>query len=227
MGRRTLPTRTAAVSQPAPVFLGDRAAERAADLCVLGCGLVLGAAGSTALLAAALARGDPRLVAGASIYVAGLLAMLGCSLVYHAAIRSPRRRLLRRLDHAAIFAMIAGTATPFALGRGGERGSALAAAIWAVAAIGIVGKLRFPIGGARRSAVIYALLGWVCVAAIGPALASRATLKLILAGGAFYMTGVYFHLSYRLPFHKAVWHGFVVAGAVCHYLAVIDSIVLA
>lgn len=215
------------MSQPAPISLGDRAAERAADLGVLAGGLLLGAAGSVALLAAAVARNEPRLIAGASIYAAGLLAMLGCSLCYHAAVRSPRRWLLRRFDHAAIFAMIAGTATPFALGHGGARGSAVTAAIWAAAAIGIVGKLCFPIGDARRSAAIYVLLGWVCVAAIGPALASRPILQLILAGGAFYMTGLFFHLSYRLPFHKAVWHGFVLAGAACHYLAVIDSLGLA
>jgi hemolysin III len=227
MGYRSPPTRTAAVSRPASTPLAFRRGEHAADLWVLVCGLGLGAAGSVALLASALAGDDPRIVAGASIYVAGLMAMLGCSLLYHGAIRSPRRPLFRRLDHAAIFAMIAGTATPFALSRGDERGSALVAAIWAAAALGIVFKLRYPIGRARRSTAVYVVLGWVSVIAIWPALSSREILRLVIAGGAFYTIGVGFHLSFRLPYHRAVWHGFVVAGAVCHYLAIIDGVVFA
>jgi len=213
------------VSQPATIFAPRPRAERVADLCILGCGLVLGFAGSIMLLAAALPRREVRLVVATSIYSAGLLAMLGGSLAYHAAVGSPRRPLLRRLDHAAIFAMIAGTATPFALGgSGGFRGWALAAAIWLVAAIGIAAKLGLPIGGARRSAIPYLLLGWISLVAVAPSI-SRETAVLIALGGGFYTIGVVFYLWRRLPFHTAIWHAFVLAGAACHYWAIVDRVV--
>ncbi len=219
------------MSQPATAFWQRREAERLADLCVLGCGLVLGVCASAALLATTFAQHDPGLLIGTGIYVAGLLAMLGASLAFHGSAHgvggSPRRRLLRRIDHAAIFAMIAGSATPFLLGRGaGVRGGTLAAAIWAVAAAGIFVKLRFPIGKASRSALFYLLLGWISLASVVPSI-SRETALLIAAGGAFYTIGIVFYLWRRLPFHSAIWHTFVLAGAACHYLAILGAIVSA
>lgn len=186
---------------------------------MLGFGFVCGLAGAVALAATALARREPRLAVGAAVYIAGLLAMLGCSLVYRAAIRPRRRRFLRRFDHAAIFAMIAGSATPFALARGGGRGAAIVAALWSVAALGMVFKLGFPIGGVRRSAVLYLALGWASYLAVAPAVSSAAA-ALIAAGGASYSIGVPFLLWRRLPYRLAIWHVFVLAGAAFHYFAI-------
>lgn len=214
----TLPAMTAPPRRPA---------ERRADLCVLVCGFLLGAGGAVALLALAFARCDARIVLGLIIYVVGLLAMLGSSLAYHATTCWPRRRLLRRLDHSAIFAMIAGTVTPFALSRGDvASGVAMTAAIWAAAAIGIVVKLRLPIGSARRSAPPYLVLGWVGAAALVPSISPVTGLR-IVAGGVLYSIGVMFYLWRRLPFHSAIWHAFVLAGATCHYLAIVDGVVMA
>ena len=201
-------------------------AERRADLYVLVCGLVLGAAAAIGLLRLALARDNPRLMIGVALYVAGLVAMLGCSLLYRAAVEPRRRQFLRRLDHAAIFAMIAGSATPFALARGGARGVVVAAALWAISALGIAFKLCFPIGGIRRSAIFYLLLGWVSVVAVGPAVSAE-TVMLIAAGGACYSAGIPFLLSWRSPYRLAIWHGFVLAGAACHFLAIVNGVVLA
>jgi hemolysin III len=177
-------------------------------------------------LAVALSRGEPRLVIGVSVYVAGLLAMLGCSLLYRAATEQRRRQFFRRLDHAAIFGMIAGSATPFALARGGAYGTILAAALWAFAALGMVFKLRFPIGSIRRSAILYLLLGWASLIAVGPRI-SVETAMLITAGGAFYSIGVPFLLRWRLPYRLAIWHTFVLAGAACHYLAILNGVLFA
>ena len=132
-------------------------------------------------MAAALSRGEPRLVIGVGIYVAGLLAMLGCSLLYRATTETRRRQFFRRIDHAAIFAMIAGSATPFALARAGAYGITLAAALWAVAALGIVFKLRFPIGSIRRSALLYLLLGWASLVAVGPRISTETALLIAVA----------------------------------------------
>lgn len=214
------------LSEPARAYYAQSEGERTADLVVLVGGFALGLAASVALLAASIARHDPRLSVGIGIYVAGLLAMLGCSLRYRAAVEPRRRQFLRRLDHAAIFAMIAGTATPFALTHGGPRGIVLAAVLWMVAAIGILIKLRYPIGGMRRSVAAYLLLGWASLVALGPSV-SHETVMLIAAGGVFYSAGVWFLLWRRLPYRLAVWHTFVVAGAACHYLAIITGVVLA
>ena len=215
------------MSQPAIAFPARRRAERLVDVAILGCGLAVGLMASAALLAAALERREPRLILGIVIYIGGLLAMLGCSLLFHATAGSAFRQFFRRLDHAAIFAMIAGSATPFALGNGsGVRGYILAAAIWGVAAVGIAVKLRLPIGGARRSVIPYLLLGWLSVVAVGSS-ATLETAMWITAGGVLYSIGVAFYLWRRLPYHSAVWHAFVLGGAACHYLAVLGGVVFA
>jgi hemolysin III len=226
MGRLATVARIAMMSRPAISFPQQHPSERLADLCVLGGGLVLGLAAAAVLLVAALGRGGLGLVIGTGLYVAGLLAMLGCSLLYRAAIEPRRRQFLRRLDHAAIFALIAGTATPFALSHGGDRGIILTVALWAAAAVGMIGKLSFPIMGIGRSVLIYLLLGWASLPALGPTV-SRQTLELIVAGGGFYSVGVWFMLWRRLPYRLAIWHAFVLAGAICHYLAIMIGVVLA
>ncbi len=201
--------------------------ERIADIGILASGLVCAIGASGVLMAEALARGEPRLSAGVGVYAIGLVAMLGCSLLYRSATDPGVRQFFRRLDHAAIFAMIAGSSTPFALARGGSRGAIVAAALWTFAAFGIVVKLRFPIGSVRRSAMIYLLLGWLSLLAVGSAI-SGLTVALIAIGGAFYSTGIPFLLWWRrLPYRLAIWHSFVLAGAACHYSAILTGVVLA
>jgi hemolysin III len=167
---------------------------------------------------------DARVIIGVGVYAIGLLAMLGCSLLYRSATDPLRRQFLRRFDHAAIFAMIAGSATPFAMVSGSVRGDIAAAALWTVAALGIAFKLLFPIGGIRRSAGLYLLLGWAALAAVGPSISGK-TAVLIAAGGIFYSVGVVFLLSWRQLYRLAIWHGFVLAGAACHYAAIMDGVV--
>ena len=207
-------------------YTAGRVAERIADIRLLGLGVVCGVAASAVLLAVALPRGELRIVIGVGAYVAGLLAMLGCSFLYRAATEPQRRQFFRRLDHTAIFAMIAGSATPFALARGGPRGLVVAAALWPVAGLGIAFKLRFSIGSVRRSALFYLVLGWVSLIAVGPAVSGE-TMMQIAAGGAFYSAGVLFLLWRRLPYRLTIWHGFVLAGAACHYLAILEGVVFA
>ena len=192
-------------------------AERLADIGILASGLVCAVAASGVLIAAALSREEPRLLAGVSVYAIGLVAMLGCSLLYRSAIEPGRRQFFRRFDHAAIFAMIAGSATPFALARGDSRGTIVVAALWSFAVLGIVVKLRFPIGSVRRSAMIYLLLGWLSLFAVGSAVPGS-TVALIVIGGVLYSAGTPFLMWWRrLPYRLAIWHSFVLAGAACHY----------
>ena len=158
------------------------------------------------------------------IYAMGLLAMLGCSAAYNLAKDSPRRELLRRLDHAAIFLMIAGTYTAFTLTRlDGAWSIAMTLGIWACAAAGMATKLCRPRPFERASIIFYLLLGWAGLIAIKPLVIALddATLVLLGIGGALYSIGVVFHLWRRLPFHTAVWPAFVLAAASCHYVAVL------
>jgi hemolysin III len=203
-------------------FLVD-GTERLADLCVLLTGLILGAAGAAALFVAALAaRDDSRLVVAVGVYAVILPVTFLCALFYAAALGTPWRGPFRRLDHAAIWALIAATATPIAIARpAGDHGLGVAVFIWVIAATGIFIKLRFRLAPARRSAVVFGLSAWAVMAALGPTVASRRALLLIVLGGVLYTVGTAFHLRRDLRFHRAIWHGFVIAGALAHYLAIV------
>jgi hemolysin III len=206
-------------------------AERRADAAVHAAGLALGLAGCAGLAAAALARPDlgPRLLAGLGLYAAGLMAMLACSALYNLAggAAPARKRLLCRLDHAAIYLMIAGTYTPFAVVViGGAWGAGLLAFVWAVAVGGAAAELVGLRRGERLAVAAYLLLGWSVLPALGPlaAAVSPAGVALLAAGGALYSVGTVFHLWRGLPFQNAVWHGFVLVAAACHYAAVLREV---
>lgn len=204
------------------------ARELAADRVIHLLGIALGITGAIAIVvvAAVMRRLDelPPIL----IYAAGLLAMLGCSAAYNMFRTSRWRDWLRRFDHAAIFAMIAGTYTPFTLlGLKGAWSISLTAVIWAVAGIGIAIKLLKPQRIETVSIALYLALGWIGVVAAGPFMAAfdPVTLSLLAAGGILYSSGVVFHLWHRLPYQNAIWHGFVLAAAAVHYAAVVGVVV--
>jgi hemolysin III len=126
------------------------------------------------------------------------------------------------LDHAAIFVMIAGSYTPFALVVGGGAGTALLAAVWAIAAAGIVIKLRFPRRFDKLAIALYLAQGWIVLLALDTIMASLPdrAFAMLLAGGIVYTLGVAFHLMERLRFHNVIWHIFVLGGAACQFIAV-------
>jgi len=200
--------------------------ERAADAIVHLLGIGLGLPAAIAIVVLAIRDGAAGEVAAVAVYGAGLVAMLGCSAAYNLRHRSPRREWLQRFDHAAIFAMIAGTYTPFTLrlARGWAEG--LTAGIWIVAAFGIATKLWKPKGIARISTVLYLALGWIGLVAAGPFTAALGppTLILLATGGVIYSAGVVFHLWQRLPYQNAIWHGFVLTAAGVHYAAVLTVV---
>ncbi|MFC7475394.1 hemolysin III family protein [Dankookia sp. GCM10030260] len=198
--------------------------EYAADAAVHAVGL---AAAGLACLGLALAAPRPpglRLALALGLYAAGLLTMLVCSAAYNMAAAGRWKAFLQRLDHAAIFLMIAGTYTPVALlGIGGGWGWGLFAAVWAGALGGAALKLLAPARIERAAILLYLTLGWVGLVAVEPLLRALAwpDLALLLAGGLFYSLGVRLHLAEWLRFHTALWHGCVLAGAACHYAVVL------
>jgi hemolysin III len=173
------------------------------------------------LLAAALSPAETPLVP-IGVYVAGLLVMLTCSALYHVLRSHPRRDWLRRLDHAAIFVMIAGTYTPVAM-LGLERpwNLAITGSVWSVAAVGVVLKLIWPRAIESVSVALYLLQGWIGLLAAHQLWSSvpLRVLVMILLGGLVYSGGVIFHLSVR-RYSRALWHGCVLLGATFHYIAI-------
>jgi hemolysin III len=209
-----------------PPFREPSRRELAADAAVHILGLMSGIAGGTALVTLIANQGSTLELAATLIYVGGLIAMLVCSAAYNLARAHPRRDLLQRFDHAAIFAMIAGSYTPFTvLALDGGWSVVLTTLIWSLAVAGIVMKLWQPRRFRRISLLSYLALGWVGLSACYPLYIALGptTFILIGIGGALYTIGVLFHVWDKLPYQNAIWHGFVLAAAAVHYAAVLSA----
>jgi hemolysin III len=205
-------------------------AERRVDAIVHMIGLALALAGCIALAVTALPGADLARLVGLGLYAVGLLAMLGCSALYNLTREEALKRLFRRLDHAAIFAMIAGTYTPFALlAIGGAWGMGLLVLVWTVAVGGTVIELFALRRHDRLSVTAYLLLGWSILPALGPlsAAVTPSGIALLAVGGVLYSIGTIFHMWSSLLHQNAIWHGFVLAGAACHYTAVLREVAAA
>jgi hemolysin III len=201
--------------------------ERMADGCIHVIGVTASLVALTALLIVGVESQATLWVLSLAIYGSALVATFSCSALYHLVVRPKLKALLRRLDHAAIFLMIAGTYTPFALMKmDAPSGLGLLGVVWTMAAIGIALKLFAPGKLERISVALYLVQGWAVLAAWHPLMAavSGRGLTLLVIGGAIYTIGVVFHLWQRLPYQNAIWHAFVLVAAGCHYAAVLDAV---
>ena len=158
------------------------------------------------------------------LYGLGLMAMLTCSALYNLYVDHPYRLLLRRFDHAAIFVMIAGTFTPFALlCVRGVRGWKMFAIIWSMAAVGIILKFTVPAQFEILSIPAYLALGWTIIFAYRPLREAlpQPGLYLLAAGCALYSIGAAFYLWNGLQYQLAIWHICVLMAAACHFACII------
>jgi hemolysin III len=208
--------------------MGDREQSRGEEIANTVChatALVAAVAALPTLLLAAARHGTGRDIAGASVFGATMVLVYLSSTLYHAIAHPRAKPLLRRVDHGAIYLLIAGTYTPFTLGvLGGPWGWALFGLVWTLAVVGVTLKafdwMSYPVA----STVLYLAMGWSALLALRPLLERVATpgLVLLAAGGAAYTLGVvFFALDSRLRYGHFVWHLFVVAGTACHYVAVL------
>ncbi len=200
-----------------------RSPEELANVLTHGVGAVASLLAAAGLIVYAALRGDTWEIVGVSIFATTLVALYTASTLYHAA-REPRLRArLKVLDHAAIYLLIAGSYTPFLIGalRGGW-GWSLMGVIWGLAVVGIGLKLAFIGRFKLLSTLVYVGMGWLILVAIVPITRSLEpiTLAWLLAGGVAYTAGTPFYHNERLRFSHAVWHMFVIAGSVCHAVAV-------
>jgi hemolysin III len=188
-----------------------------------GIGIMLSIAGLATLVAFAALHGALAVVACA-VFGASLVLLYTASTLYHSIPAAAAKPTLRALDHIAIYVLIAGTYTPFTLiVLPGAWGWSLFAAVWALALVGSVLELGVLKRYHKLAVLLYIGMGWIGLVAFGP-LSKQLQVggtALLLAGGVAYTLGVPFYLWRKLPYHHALWHVFVLAGSVLHFLAVL------
>jgi hemolysin III len=190
-----------------------------------GVGFVAALAAAPILIVTTAKTGTSVNVAGASVFALTMVLLYCASTLYHVVSRENLKTLLRKLDHGAIFLLIAGTYTPFTLGPlSGPVGWTLFAVIWTLALVGVTLRAFDRIEHPLASLGLYLVMGWLCVVVIEPLLQRVPPPGLLLlgAGGLSYMIGVaFFTLDSRLRYGHFIWHLFVLGGTGCHFFAVL------
>ena len=205
-------------------------AEKLADWWMHAVGIAAATTGGAVLVCLAVTAGrGGGLTAATSLYALCMITMLGCSAAYNLSRPSAARPYLRRLDEAGIFLMIAGSYTPFTSQRfTGGWAIGVTALVWAVALAGVAGKLLVKKTPDWMWTAVYVGFGWLAVFMIRPLFIDVPTTAFILliVGGLIYTTGTLVFHS-QMPYRRAIWHGFVLAAASLHYVAVFTGVVLA
>ncbi len=187
-------------------------------------GAALAAIGGVILIVAAARTGDPWKIVSCSVYAAMLLALYLTSTLYHS-VRGKAKAVLQRLDHCAIYLLIAGTYTPFMLVTlRGPWGWSLFGVVWGLALFGIVQEYVYAKGARILSLVIYVAMGWLVVIGIKPLLAALEWngFLWLVAGGLCYTGGIAFYATdHKLRHGHGIWHLFVLAGSSCHFIAIL------
>lgn len=158
-----------------------------------------------------------------TVYGASLVLLYFTSTFYHATKRPTLKQLLRKMDHCAIYLLIAGSYTPFSLLVVRETfGWTIFSIVWAIAFLGIFLKIRYGHRYDTFSLALYLIMGWLAVIAAEPFMDHfhSSGLFWLLAGGAFYTTGVIFYVLDKRRFYHAIWHIFVLGGSACHYVSI-------
>jgi hemolysin III len=202
--------------------------EEVANTITHGIGLLLSVVGFVVLLVLAALRGSAWHIVACSIYGATLICLYTASTLYHAVISPRVKRALRIVDHSAIYLLIAGTYTPFLLvSLRGPWGWSLFGVIWGLALAGVLFKFWFVERFVILSTAVYIAMGWLVVIAAKPVITHVPFTALIwlLAGGLAYTGGVIFFAAKRIPYSHAIWHLFVLAGSICHYFAVLSTVI--
>jgi hemolysin III len=197
--------------------------EEAANTLSAAAGLLVFLGVSPFLLTAALASNEPSSVTGCVIFLGSVLALYSSSTIYHALAPCRAKHIFRILDHAAIFVLIAGTYTPFALGPlAASQGLALAIIEWTMAVLGIAFKCAGGLRYRRLSTVVYLSMGWLGIFWIRPLIENIgwSGFLWVLAGGIAYTAGILFYAAKHKTYSHFVWHLFVFAGSLCHTMAI-------
>ncbi|MNQ44634.1 MULTISPECIES: hemolysin III family protein [unclassified Pseudomonas] len=191
-------------------------------------GAVAAFIGAVWLLVIASVDGSPWKIVSVTIYGVTLLVLYSVSTVYHS-VRGRAKRIMQKVDHLSIYLLIAGSYTPFCLVTlRGPWGWTLFGIVWGLAVIGMLQEIK-PRSEARiLSIVIYAVMGWIVLVAVKPLIAAlgAAGFAWLAAGGVFYTVGIiFFALDSRLRHAHGIWHLFVIAGSVLHFVAILFYVI--
>jgi hemolysin III len=197
--------------------------EEIANTLSAAAGLLLFLGISPFLIAAASGSERPLALGSTAVFLASMLGLYVSSMIYHALAPCPMKRIVRILDHSAIFVLIAGTYTPFALGPLAASGGLVLAIIeWTMAVLGIAFKWSGGIQYRRLSSLIYLCMGWLGILWVRPFIESVgwSGFFLVLSGGIAYTVGITFYAAKHRSYAHLVWHLFVIAGSLCHTIAI-------
>jgi hemolysin III len=187
-------------------------------------GAMLALVGAVALVVLGALKADPWRIVSFSIYGATLFFLYLSSTLYHST-RGRAKDVFRKFDHSAIYLLIAGTYTPFALVTlHGAWGWSLLGAVWGLAALGIVQEIWLAKGARVLSLVLYLVMGWLAIIAVVPLIdaLSWSGFAWLVGGGVVYTTGVVFYLyDGRFKHFHGIWHLFVIGGSAVHYAAIV------
>lgn len=202
--------------------------EEVANAVLHGVGAASSIAGLAVLVHLAAREGDAWRMVATSVYGTSLVLLYLASTLYHAFPWPGPKRVFEILDHAAIYVLIAGTYTPFAIVTlRGPWGWSILGVVWGLAVAGVVVQVVFP--GRLRGLMtgVYVAMGWLVIVAFKPLFASLSPTGLawLAAGGVAYTAGVWFYARKRFRFSHAVWHVFVLAGSAFHFIAILRHVV--
>ena len=204
--------------------------EEIANSVIHGIGVVLSIAALTMLLVFAGWAQNGWAVASAIVYGVSLVLEYTASTLYHAFPQPNVKHTFKILDHCGIYVLIAGSYTPFCLValRESAAGLWLFAIIWAIAIVGISAEAFWPYRPRWLSAAVYLGMGWLVVFAVRPLMAAiePAGLWLLVAGGLCYTLGTIFYVLKKVRYMHAIWHVWVLAGSICHFLAVLLYVII-
>lgn len=193
-----------------------------------GLGVIAGVVALVLMLLKGQDHLTPIQLTGVSIYGASIIVLFLCSTLYHSVSHSGWKHKLKIADHCAIYCLIAGTYTPLMLiSLQGTQSIVILTAIWSLAIGGILFKTLFIHKFKKLSLVLYLAMGWLCVTVMGDLTAAMSELgfNLLILGGLFYTLGVLFYVGKRIPFNHAIWHLFVLGGAMSHFLCIYLTVI--
>jgi hemolysin III len=197
--------------------------EEIANAVIHGIGALLSIAALVLLVVFSAINGQPWSIFSSVIYGSSLIILYLSSTLYHSFQRKKMKDLFEIFDHSAIYILIAGTYTPFALiTLSGRLGWIIFSVVWVLAAIGIIFKIFFVKRFRILSTILYIAMGWLVVFAMEPLVTNLDFWGVfwLVIGGILYTVGTIFYVWRKIPYHHALWHLIVLAGSICHFFSV-------